>query len=109
MTEASLAHASVPLSLVQGEPIAQRSARVLVGWLPPNDAVNQLLGRNPMPQDDLTAVNQLIANTRSAVLQRPALVTPSSQETGRFLTRSLAVPKSTPPSPTSHGGSNGST
>ena len=74
MTEASLAHASVPLSLVQGEPIAQRSARVLVGWLPPKDAVNQLLGRNPMPQDDLTAVNQLIANTRSAVLQRPATV-----------------------------------
>jgi len=47
---------------------------VLVGWLPPKDAVNQLLGRNPMPQDDLTAVNQLIANTRSAVLQRPATV-----------------------------------
>ena len=64
-----------------------------------------------MPEDDLTAVNQLIANTRSAVLQRPAtsLVTPSSQETGRFLTRLLAVPKSTPPSPTSRGGSNGST
>ena len=74
MTEASLAPASVPLSLVQGEPIAQRSARVLLGWLPPKDAVNQLLGRNPMPQDDLTAVNQLVASTRSAVLQRPATV-----------------------------------
>lgn len=72
MTEASLAPASVPLSLVQGEPIAQRSARVLLGWLPPKDAVSQLLGRNPVPQDDLTAVNQLVANTRSAVLRRPA-------------------------------------
>lgn len=74
MTEASLAPASVPLSLMQGEPIAQRSARVLLGWLPPKDAVNQLLGRNPMPQDDLTAVNQLVASTRSAVLQRSVTV-----------------------------------
>lgn len=74
MTEASLAPASIPMSLVQGEPIAQRSARVLLGWLPPKDAVNQLLGRNPMPQDDLTAVNQLVTSTRSAVLQRPATV-----------------------------------
>ena len=40
----------------------------------PKDAVSQLLGRNPMPQDDLTAVNQLIASTRSAVLQRSATV-----------------------------------
>jgi hypothetical protein len=74
MTEASLAPASVPLSLVQGEPIAQRSARVLLGWLPPKDAVNQLLGRNPMPQEDLAAVHRLIASTRSAVLSRPATV-----------------------------------
>ena len=74
MPETSLAPASAPLSLVQGEPIAQRSARVLLGWLPPNDAVNQLLGRNPTPQDDLTAVNQLLARTRAAVLARPATV-----------------------------------
>jgi hypothetical protein len=74
MTGASLAPVSAPLSLVQGEPIAQRSARVLLGWLPPKDAVNQLLGRNPTPQDNLTAVNQLIASTRSAVLRRPATV-----------------------------------
>jgi hypothetical protein len=57
-----------------GEPIAQRSARVLLGWLSPKDAINQLLGRNPMPQEDLTAVNQLIASTRSAVLRRPPTV-----------------------------------
>ncbi len=74
MPETSLAPASAPLSLVQGEPIAQRSARVLLGWLPPNDAVNQLLGRSPAPQDDLTAVNQVIARTRAAVLARPATV-----------------------------------
>jgi len=74
MTEASAAPASVPLSLVQGEPIAQRSARVLLGWLHPKDAVGQLLGRNPLPQDDLTAVNQLIASAHSAVLRRPATV-----------------------------------
>jgi len=74
MTQTSAEPACLPLSLVQGEPIAQRSARVLLGWLHPKDAVSQLLGRNPMPQDDLTAVNQLIASARSAVLQRPATV-----------------------------------
>lgn len=74
MSETSLAPAGIPLPLVQGEPIAQRSARVLLGWLPPKDAVNQLLGRNPTPQDDLTAVNQLIATTRAAVLARPATI-----------------------------------
>jgi hypothetical protein len=70
MTESSVAPA--PLCVVQGEPIAQRSARVLLGWLPPKDAVGQLLGRNPAPQDDLTSVNQLIASTRSAVARRAA-------------------------------------
>jgi hypothetical protein len=74
MTEASLAPPKVQVSLVQGEPISQRSARVLLGWLPPRDAANQLLGRNPLPQEDLTVVNQLAASTRSAVLQRPATV-----------------------------------
>jgi hypothetical protein len=72
MTEAPVAPVSVPLSLVQGEPVAQRSARVLLGWLPPKDAVSQLLGRAPSPQDDLTAVNQVIASARSAVSLRPA-------------------------------------
>jgi hypothetical protein len=62
------------LSFVQGEPIAQRSARVLLGWLPPKDAASQLLGRDPGPQDELTAVNQLIASARSAVSLRPATV-----------------------------------
>ena len=74
MTEASVAPVGVPLSLVQGEPIVQRSARVLLGWLPPKDAVAQLLGRSLAPQEDLTSVNQLIASARSAVAVRTATV-----------------------------------
>jgi hypothetical protein len=73
MTEAPLAPASVPLSLVQGEPVAQRSARVLLGWLPHQEAIRQLLGRNPLPQDDLTTIDQMIASAHSAVLRRPAI------------------------------------
>jgi hypothetical protein len=72
MTEAFVAPAGVPLSPIQGEPVAQRTARVLLGWLPPKDAVSQLLGRSPTPQDDLTAVNQMIVTARSAVALRPA-------------------------------------
>ena len=74
MAEASIAPAGVPLSFVQGKPVAQRSARVLLGWLPPKDAVSQLLGRNPAPQDDLTAANQMIARARSAMATRPPTV-----------------------------------
>lgn len=74
MVEASVAPAGVPLALVQGEPIAQRSARIPLGWLPPKDAISQLLGRSPVPQDDLTCVNQMIAGTRLAVSRRPATV-----------------------------------
>jgi hypothetical protein len=69
MTEASLAPAA-PLTLVQGEPIAQRSARVLLGWLPRQDAILQLLGRNPTPQDDLTALSQVIASAHAGVQRR---------------------------------------
>jgi hypothetical protein len=72
VTEVSVASLNAPLSVVQGEPIAQRSARVLLGWLPAKDAVSQLLGRNPVPQDNLTTVNYLIASTRLAVAQRAA-------------------------------------
>jgi len=73
MSEASLTAASVSLTLVQGEPIAQRSARVLLGWLPQDEAIRQMLGRNPMPQDDLTAVNQMIASAHDAVQRRSAI------------------------------------
>lgn len=71
MTDASLAACKAPLALVQGEPIAQRSARVLLGWLPQEEAIRQLLGRNPVPQDDLTAINEMFANARAAMLHRP--------------------------------------
>jgi hypothetical protein len=74
MTEASLAAANAPLALIQGEPIAQRSARVLLGWLPQEEAIRQLLGRNPVPQDDLTATNEMFANTQAAMLHRPPTV-----------------------------------
>lgn len=82
MTEAPVAPVSVPLSLVQGEPVVQRSARVLLGWLPPKEAVTQLLGRNPVPQDDLTTVNRLIASARSAVSVRSATVIADPVVTG---------------------------
>jgi hypothetical protein len=72
VTEASLAARNAPLTVVHGEPIAQRSARVLLGWLPPQEAIPQLLGRNPVPEDDLTAINDMVATAHAAVSQRPA-------------------------------------
>src|ERR1035441_2643780 len=72
MSEASVAPSGAPLTMVQGELIAQRSARVLLGWLPEQDAIRQLLGRNPTPQDELTAISQAITSAHAAVQRRPA-------------------------------------
>src|ERR1700753_2688530 len=72
MTETSIKPVGFPLPCVHDELALQRSARVLLGWLPPTDAVRQLLGRGPQPPDDLTAINRMISNARSAVSARPA-------------------------------------
>lgn len=68
---ATVADTSAPLTLVQGEPIAQRSTRILLGWLNEQEAVQQLLGHNPTPQDDLAAIRQTITAARGAVQARP--------------------------------------
>jgi len=60
-----------PLALIQGEPIDLRSTRVLLGWLPEQEAVRHLLGRNPAPPDDLTAIREQIARARASVQSRP--------------------------------------
>jgi hypothetical protein len=57
--------------VIDGEPIDLRSTRVLLGWLPEHEAVRHLLGRNPAPDDDLTAITEQIAHARSAVQGRP--------------------------------------
>jgi hypothetical protein len=75
MTEAFVAPADAPLSAIPGEaipgePITWRRARVLLGWLTPQEGVIQLLGRAPKPDDDLTEVQATIARARSAVARR---------------------------------------
>jgi hypothetical protein len=71
MIQASLASSGAQTTLVQGELIAQRAARILLGWLSEQEATQQLLGRNPAPQDDLTAINQAITAAHAALQQRP--------------------------------------
>ncbi len=47
-----------------------RPTRLLLGWLPDNEAVPQLLGRNPGPHDDLQVIDERIAEARAAVQAR---------------------------------------
>jgi hypothetical protein len=68
---AAATESSAPLALIQGEPIALRSTRVLLGWLPEQEALLQLLGRNALPQDNITAIKEQIDRTRTAVQARP--------------------------------------
>ena len=60
-----------PLAFIEGEPVAMRPTRFMLGWLPDNEAVQHLLGRNPGAQDDLTTINEQIAAARAAVEARP--------------------------------------
>jgi hypothetical protein len=69
MTAAATENA--PLALIQGEPIDLSSTRVLLGWLSEQEAIRLLLGRNPAPQDDLTAIREQAMRARAAVLSRP--------------------------------------
>lgn len=62
------------LAFAQGEPIAMRATRILLAWLSDTEAVAQILGRTPMPQDDLSSIRAKIARARAAVLARPTFM-----------------------------------
>jgi len=56
-----------------GEEVSMQSFRALIGWLPnEQEAAQFLLGRNPLPTDDVAALQQIIAECRAAVASRPA-------------------------------------
>src|SRR6266851_122580 len=58
---------------VSGEEVSMQAFRALIGWLPnEQEAVQLLLGRNPLPTDDVAALQQIIADCRAAVASRPA-------------------------------------
>ncbi len=42
-----------PIEMVEGEPVLRRSARALLGWLGEQEGVTTLLGRNPIPGEDV--------------------------------------------------------
>src|SRR6266487_1564954 len=65
-----------PTVLVQGEPIAQRQMRALIGWVSHDEAIRLLLGRNPAPGEDLTHVEGVFEEKRDTVGERPKF-TPS--------------------------------
>ena len=92
MTAAATENA--PLALIQGEPIDLSSTRVLLGWLSEQEAIRPLLGRNPAPQDDLTAIREQATRARAGVcrVRTPRPVTPSFRVTGRCLIKSLHAP-----------------
>lgn len=42
-----------PIQMVEGEPVLTRNARALIGWLSEQEGLNALLGRAPMPGEDV--------------------------------------------------------
>lgn len=62
------------LPSIQGEEVAQRPLRVLTAWLSEQEAMLHLLGRPPMPQEDLTVVSQKISACKASLAARPVFV-----------------------------------
>src|SRR5258708_5778071 len=58
-------------SLVQGEKPVMSLRRGLVGWMNDTEATNFLLGRQPIPTDDLPQIQQIIKDCRAVVDARP--------------------------------------
>jgi hypothetical protein len=76
-----------PLQLVQGEEVLHRPGRALVGWMSEPEAVTSLLGRNPVPTDDLPGLRKQHSSFRTAVsrLALRQLENPVISDTGERL------------------------
>jgi hypothetical protein len=62
------------LSIVAGEPIAMQPGRTLTAWMPEDEAIATLLGRNREPDDDLTALSARIERARASLAARAPFV-----------------------------------
>lgn len=60
------------LSNVSTEEMSMQSCRALIGWLNDQEAIQFLLGRQPIPTDDLTQIHQTIVHCRNSIASRPA-------------------------------------
>ncbi len=65
-----MAAESSAAGLTAREPVAHRPARALLGWLTEQEAVQALLGRNPVPTDDLSAMREIHSSCKQAVESR---------------------------------------
>lgn len=59
------------LAVFRGEPLARHVGRSLTAWLSDDEALTALLGRNPIPEDDLTNQRQRIVKARDELAARP--------------------------------------
>lgn len=69
-TEGALSHA-VPASAPDQGGTDTRPTRSFIGWLDDADALSQLLGRGPTPEDELTDLARKVAAAKAAVSARP--------------------------------------
>lgn len=61
------------IPFVSGEEVSMQSWRALIGWLSNDqEAIQLLLGRNPLPTDDVASLQQVVFACRASVVSRPA-------------------------------------
>jgi len=58
-------------SMIPGEEVIRRPARALIGWMSEPEALTALLGRNPIPTDDLGSFRSMAAAARRSVEALP--------------------------------------
>ena len=60
-----------PLEMIQGEQVLRREARALIGWMSESEAIVSLLGRNPLPGEDLSELRRRHRQYRETASQLP--------------------------------------
>ncbi|MHB8572610.1 MAG: hypothetical protein ACYDAY_06595 [Candidatus Dormibacteria bacterium] len=60
-----------PQQLVAGETVLHRESRALLGWLSEAEGATTVLGRNPVPTDDMQSINDALRVCRTEVAKRP--------------------------------------
>ncbi len=53
--------------MIQGEEVLLRKARALIGWMSEPEALNSLLGRNALPNEDLSLLRKRHSEARAAM------------------------------------------
>lgn len=81
----------IPTSPVYEEMVSQQAGRALIGWLSDQEAIHLLLGRQPLPTDDLRLLMRTVVDSKAAVAARPIFAPTNPIMDGTTDSRLMAI------------------